>query len=190
MYFVWLFLVAFLLIFFFCTNWPVRMYHNNYLAKLAAILGSIVQNRHSSIMGPAPELNTIYHGRPFTIRFVEGSVDALQSNSGLEIRMEIKSEAVMECYRLSGKSRERGEFIRFQTGTPEIDSRWFIMTTNPTTAASFWEKSGLKELLAFNQRNIEQLSINRTEMIIRLQKNSISQVVELVNRLVGLTGCN
>lgn len=189
MYFVWLFLVAFLLIFFFCTNWPVRLYHNYYLTKLAAGLGSIVQNRRPSIMGPAPEVNTIYRGRPIKIRFVEGSVDSLRSNSGLEIRMEIESQAVMEFNHLSGRRRERGEFIRFQTGDPEIDANWFIVTTDPTTAASFWQKYNLKELLTVNRRNIEQLSINRSEMIVRLKKKSISQVVELVGRLVGLTGC-
>lgn len=194
MYFVWLFLAAFLLIFFFSTNWPIKIYHNYYLKKLALRLQSVVQNDRSGLMGPSPEVNTIYQGKQLKIRFIEGSADTLQSGSGLEIRFLIPHACastvaraqIIEFYRLPGKRQEWGDFIRFQTGDPEIDSRWFILTPDPTAAASFWEKSGLKKLLTVNQR-IEQLSVNQAELIFKLRDTTpIPRMMELIDGLAGL----
>lgn len=189
MYFVWLFFVAFLLIFFFCTNWPVKLYHYFFLRQLADRLGSVVQNQHPALIGTTPEVNTIYHGKPLKIRFIEGLADALQPSPGLEIRMELDSGVIMEfsgarACGFPGKQREWGEFVRFVTGDPGIDSRWFILTPDTAAAACFWEKSVLKGLLAANPRNIEQISVNRIEIIIRLRRLlTVSRVLEIINRL-------
>ena len=169
MYYLLLFATAFLLISIFSTQWPVKLFHHYQLKKLGALLHCEPQRSGLTFSSVYSQIDTVYNSRKIVIRFVEGSVDSLKSQSGMEIRLQMASPVVMEIYN-RGRKREWGQFKQFQTGDSLIDSRWFILTNDLETAATFWSQSKLADLLSQNTRLIDQILISRDEMILQLRR--------------------
>lgn len=183
MYILFLLLAAFFLISIFSTNWPVKMYHHSLLKNLAIALGTVPERYGLLFSNVYSEINTVYKRRQLKIRFVEASIDSLKPNSGLEIRMRITSETIMEFYHLKRNKREWGEFKRFQTGDKLLDSQWFILTNDLVKANDFWGMNNLKSLIA--NPHLEQLLINQDEAIVQLKSyRSYQKIIEFIEQMV------
>jgi hypothetical protein len=186
MYYLLLFLAAFLLISLFSTNWPVKIYHHYLLKQLGGLLHCEPERKGLTLSSVYSQIDTIYRGREVKIRFVEGAVDSLKVNPGLEIRLKTALPAVIEFYQSRANKREWGHFKRFQTGNQLLDSRWFILTDDLEAAAELWSRGGLADLLINNRDNIDQMLVNRDEVIVRLRRfHSGEKVVGFLERLAG-----
>lgn len=187
MYFLLLFLVAFLLISLFSTNWPVKFYHHYLLQKLGMELNCQPQKNGLTLSNIYSQIDTVFRGRKLKIRFVEGTIDALKTNSGLEIRVKTVLKevfpAVMGIYQLNRQQREWGDFKRLTTGDSLLDTQWFILTDNLQAASDWWGKSQFVALLS-GTPYLEQIQINHDEIIVRLRRfHSAKQVVAFLDQL-------
>lgn len=184
MYFLLLFLVAFLLISLFTTNWPVKIYHHYLLKKLGVMLHCEPQKNGLTLSSVYSQIITVYRGRDLKIRFVEGAAGALQTNPCLEIRLKATSPAVLGIYHRKRNQQEWGDFKRFQTGDSSLDSQWFILTDNLPAAAGYWEACKLAGLLTSDEGYLEQLQVNQDEIIACLRRfYSAEKVVAFLDRL-------
>jgi hypothetical protein len=189
MYILLLLLAAFFLISILGTNWPVKFYHHFLLKQLAEILEAVPERNGLLFSNVYSQINTIYQGKELKIRYIEGSIDSLKAHSGLELRMHLDSQAVMEFYPFKRNKHEWGDFIRFLTGDPQFDSQWFILTNNPTTAGTFWNSSDLKGLLL--TPGLEQVLLNQHELIVQLKNyRSAEKVKQFIDRLVRVRSIN
>jgi hypothetical protein len=191
MYFLFLFILAFFLIFIFGTNAPIKLYHHYLLCKLANALGvTIAQN--SIFSNVYSEINTFFEGHELKIRFVDGSSGSLKANSGLEIRVNWTAQFLMEFYRIRENKREWGDFKRFVTGEKLIDDSWFILTDNLETAANWWDQTNhqFRKLVSdFNA--INQILINKNEIIVQLRRfHSCREIMALVSLIIEAKGNN
>ncbi len=185
MYFLLLFVTAFLLISIFSTNWPTKLYHHQLLKKIARelqtkpiIQGMLFSNVYSEII-------TVYQGKDIRIRFIENSIDSIKANSGLEIRIREYAGVVMEFYRIKRNKKAWGDFQQFLSGDNRIDSEWSILTTSPDRAKELWNRSQLNELLKTTPQ-LEQILINQQEIIIQLKKyHSSNLILNVLNQAVS-----
>ncbi len=186
MYFIFLFVTAFLLISIFSTNWPIKLYHHALLKKLAQELNTVPQRHGLLFSNVYSEIICTFQGKNFKIRFIENSIDSIKTNSGLEIRMSEASGVVMEFYRTNRRKRVWGDYRQFVTGDQQIDSEWFILTTDPDKANELWLRTQLiKFLKDFPQ--LEQILINQQEIIIQLKNYHSSKITLKV--LQRITAC-
>ena len=187
MYFILLFAAAILIISLLTSFWPVKLYHHYLLKDLAAVLDSDPQRYGLIFSKTYSEITTSFQGREWRIRFVEGSVDSLKSNTGLEIRLKVNVETVLECYPLRRRKREWGDFKRFVTGNPQVDEEWFLLSNDLEKAAAFWGDGKLAGILSNRTFYIEQLSVTCAEVVVRLRRYpSRERVVELMEALGGI----
>jgi hypothetical protein len=183
MYILFLLFAAFLLISIFGTNWPVKFYHHFLLRNLAEVLEAVPELNGLLFSNVYSQINTIYRGKELKIRFVEASIDSLKANSGLELRMHVPSQVIMEFYSFKRNKREWGDFKRFLTGDPQIDSHWFILTKDQTTAKLFWDSFNLKDFIL--TPCLDQMLLNQNELIVQLKNyRSAEKVKEFIDRLV------
>lgn len=183
MYFLLLFLIAFLLFSLITTNWPVKIYHHNFLKKLGVVLQSEPHKNGLTLAGVYSEIVTVYRGRELKIRFVEGAAGALRANPGLEIRLKAISPAILGIYPWKHNQQEWGDFKRFQTGEPLLDSQWFILTDNLQATAEVWRTGKFAALLTGNHY-LEQMQVNHDEIIVCLRRfHSPEKVVSFLDRL-------
>jgi hypothetical protein len=186
MYLLGLLLIAFLVLSVIGTNWPTKTYHYALLKKLAEVLGAEPEKHGLVFSGVYSEINTIYQDREMRIRFVEGSADSLKSSSGLEIRLRLKNQSmvIMEFYPERMNKREWGHFKRFLTGESRIDSQWFILTDDLESAGGFWKEHRIEKVL-LSSPNLEQILVNKEEVIVRLRRNQPApEVKDLIDRLI------
>jgi len=187
MYILFLFLAALFLISIFATNWPVKQYHYYLLRNLAVLLGTVPEKNGMFLSNVYSQINTIYRGKKIKIRFMEASVDSLKANSGLELRVQILSgdaceHAVLEFYPIRQHKHEWGEFKRFHTGDSLIDSQWFILTNNLTTAGLFWNSFSLQNLLQYP--DLGKVLLNQNELIIQFKNyRSAVKVKQFIDEL-------
>jgi hypothetical protein len=183
MYFLLLFLVAFVIFSLVTTNWPVKIYHHYLLKQLGLVLHSEPQRNGLVFAGVYSQIVTIYRGRDIKIRFLEGASGALRSNPGLEIRLKAPSPVVLGIYSRRHNQQEWGDFKRFQTGDALIDSQWSILTDNLQSAAGFWENRKLAPLLT-GDHYLEQMQVNHDETIVCLRRfHSPGKVIAFLDGL-------
>lgn len=184
MYFLLLFLAAFLLISLFTTNWPVKIYHYFLLKQLGKILHSAPQKNGLTLSSVYSQIITAYQGRKLQIRFVEGAVGALHASSGMEIRIQASSPVVLGIYHRKCHQQEWGNFKNFHTGDASLDSQWFILTDNLQAAAEFWRTGAFGALLAGHEGYLQQMQVNHEEIIASLRRfHSPQKVVAFLERL-------
>lgn len=185
MYFLFLFVTAFLLISIFSTNWPTKLYHHTLLKKIAQELQTEPQKRGMLFSNVYSEIITAYHGKDIRIRFIENSIDSIKANSGLEIRIREATGVVMEFYRVNRSQRAWGDFQQFISGDNLIDSEWFILTTDLNQAQKLWERTQLIELLKTTTQ-LDQILINQQEIIIQLKRYySSKSVLQILHRITS-----
>lgn len=188
MYFLVLFFSAFLLISFFATNWPFKLYHFYLLKSLAQAYG-IKPIRFGLLLSSVfSELKIEVNLKSIRVRFLESSIDSLnKTNSGWELRQLYPAPTILEFYHVRLAKREWGDFKRFITGNVNIDSEWVILTPDLIQAQKFWQikQQSLEQLL--NNQLIEQILFSSEEIIIRLRRfvsvTNIQTVVELLLKL-------
>lgn len=184
MYFLLLFLTAFLLISIFSTNWPVKLYHDLFLRKIARELGTEPVRHGLLLSGVYSEILTVYQGKEIKIRFLESSIDSIKANSGLEIRIKADIGLIMEFYRTKLNRKPWGDFHQFNSGDQIIDSEWLILTTDLDRSKELWERTQLAELLRTIPQ-LDQILINHQEIIIQLRKyQSIKTILNIINRVI------
>ena len=184
MYLLLLLLVAFFLISIMGVNWPLKLYHHYLLCKLADALGVAIE-KNSIFSNVYSQINTVYHGQNLKIRFVDGSVDSIKANPGLEIRVRKPGQFLMEFYHFGRNKREWGDFKRFLTGDKITDAEWFILTDNPEMATDLWREKGdpLKNLLN-SHGLINQILFSKQEIIIQLRRfHSCREIVSLLDQV-------
>lgn len=187
MYLLLLF-AAFLLFTLITSNWPVKLYHHTLLKKLGVALHSEPQKKGLALSSVYSQIVTVYRGRELTIRFLEAAAGALRNHGGLEIRIKATSPAILSIYRRKPIHREWGDFKHFQTGDPALDAQWFILTDNLQAAAELWGTGKLAGLLT-GDHNLEQMQVNRDEIIVCLRKfYSVDNVVAFLDRLCRAVG--
>lgn len=190
MYILFLLLAAFFLISIFATMWPLKLYHHFILKKLADLLETVPEKNGMFLSGVYSQINTVYRGKKIKIRFMEGSVDSLKINSGLELRMYILSEgvsehAILEFYPIRHNKHEWGDFKRFLTGDPQIDSGWYILSNNLTTASVCWNMFNFKSLLLLS--GIEQVLLNKNELVMKFKNcHSVAKIKRFIDQLVQI----
>jgi hypothetical protein len=183
MYILFLLLAAFFLISIFGTNWPIKFYHHFLLKRLAEELAAIPERHGLLFSNVYSQINTIYKGRQLKVRFMEASIDSLKANHGLELRLFIPTETVLEFYPLRLHKHEWGEFKHFQTGDGQIDTQWFILTNNPITAGTFWNSFNLRDFLL--TPGLEQVLLNQHELIVQLKNyRSVKNVKQIIDEIV------
>jgi len=164
------------------TNWPVKLYHRQFLKKLAQRLNVPLTTHGLLFSGVSSELSFERQGRKVTVRFLEGTLDALYSNSGLEIRLEGAWDGVVELYRPNLKKRAWGDFKPVQTGDAQLDKDWVILSPEPEWAEGFVRRWLTVPLASW--RYLEQILVNRSEMILRLRHvYSASKLQEVLEEL-------
>lgn len=185
MYFLLLVTTALLLISLFCTSWPIKLYHHALLKKIAQELNTVPQKNGLLFANVYSEIIATYQGKDFKIRFIENSIDSLKANSGLEIRMNEASGVIMEFYRANRGKRVWGDYQHFVTGDKQIDSQWFILTTDPDQANQLWGRTQLMSFLKeFPQ--LDQILINHQEIIIQLKNYHPSKIaLNVIHRIVS-----
>jgi hypothetical protein len=184
MYFILLFAAAVLIISLLTSFWPIKLYHHYLLKDLAAALDTDPQRQDLIFPKIYSEITTNFQGRLWRIRFVEGSADSLKSNTGLELRLKANNGTVLECYPLRRGKREWGDFKRFLTGNPEVDSAWFMLSNDLGQATELWGDGKLAGILCNRHFYIEQLSFTREEVVTRLRRYpSRERVVEFMEAL-------
>lgn len=184
MYFLVLFLTAFLLISIFSANWPVKLYHDLFLRKIARELGTEPVRHGLLLSGVYSEILTVYQGKEIKIRFLESSIDSIKANSGLEIRIKEDTGLVMEFYRTKLNRKPWGDFRKFKSGDQIIDSEWLILTTDLDRSKELWERTQLAELLRTIPQ-LEQILIDHREMIIQLKNyHSVKTVLNVIERVI------
>ncbi|HOP74957.1 MAG TPA: hypothetical protein PLC07_07860 [Bacillota bacterium] len=175
---------ALLFISVFSTNWPVKLYHRHFLMKLARRLDVPLKSHGLLFSSVYSELSFEHQGQKVTVRFLEGTMDALYSNSGLEIRLQGAWDGVVELYRPNLKKRAWGDFKPVHTGDPELDKTWFIISPEPEWAAGF-----IRHWLTIpmhNWRYLEQILVNRSEVVLRLRRVfSVSKLHEVLMELLS-----
>lgn len=169
MYLLLLLFAAFLLFSLITTNWPVKIYHHYLLKKLGMALQSEPQKNGLPLSGVYSRIVTIYRGRELAIRFMEATTGALRNHDGLEIRLKALSPVVLSIYRRNRNQREWGDFKQFRTGDPALDSEWFILTDNLEAAAEWWKTGKLAGLIT-GDYVLEQMQVNRDEIIVCLRR--------------------
>lgn len=185
MYFLLLFVTAFLLISIFSTNWPIKFYHDTLLKKLARELHTEPQKHGMMFSNVYSEVIANYQGKDIRIRFIENSIDSIKANSGLEIRIREASGVVMEFYRINRNKKAWGDFQQFISGDNRIDSEWTILTTDPDRAKELWDRSQLIEILKTTPQ-LEQILINQQEIIVQLKScHSSELVLNILHRVVS-----
>ena len=188
MYILALLLAAFFLISIFATMWPLKLYHYSVLKKLAELLEAVPEKNGMLLSNVNSQINTINHGKAIKIRFIEGSADSLKTSSGLELRMYISNDgaceqAILEFYRMRQNKREWGDFKRFLTGDPQIDSSWYILSNNPTIAGVCWKMFNFKSLLMLP--GVEQILLNQNELIVKFKHyQSVTKIKQFIDQLV------
>lgn len=169
MYIFLLIIIAAFILSIFSTHWPFKLYHHLFLSKLAAGWGIHPVKHGLFLSGVYSELTLDHGGKSMNIRFLEGSADALYTNSGLEIRIQnIGWDGITECYRMNARKHEWGEFKRVLSEDPEIDKDWLILTPDVQKAADFLNRNGLKKVLSISEVN--QLLFNKNEAVVQLKK--------------------
>lgn len=190
MYILFLLLAAFFLISIFATMWPLKLYHHFILKKLADLLKAVPEKNGMFLSNIYSQINTVYRGKKIKIRFMEGSVDSLKISSGLELRMYILSEgvsehAILEFYPIGKNKHEWGDFKRFLTGDPQIDSGWYILSNNLTTAGVCWNMFNFKSLLLLS--GIEQVLLNQNELVMKFKNcHSVTKIKRFIDQLVQI----
>jgi hypothetical protein len=189
MYILLLLLVAFFLFSILGTNWPTKFYHHLLLKRLAEELEAIPERNGLLFSNVYSQINTIYKGQQLKIRFMEASIDSLKANQGLELRLYVAEEAVLEFYPLRLHKREWGDFKCFLTGDPQLDAQWFILTNNQAAASAFWNSTNLKDLML--TPGLEQILLNQHELIVQLKHyRSVKNVKQVIDRLVQISPIN
>ncbi len=184
MYFLLLFVTAFLFISIFSANWPVKLYHDMLLRKLARELKTEPKRHGLLLSNVYSEIVTVYQGKDLKIRFIENSIDSIKANSGLEIRINEAVGVVMEFYRVKQNKRVWGDYRQFKSGDKSIDSEWLILTTEPEHSKELWDRTQLSGLLKTPQ--LDQILINQQEIIIQLKNyHSIKLVLNILDRIVS-----
>lgn len=187
MYFLLLFITAFLLISIFSTNWPIKFYHDTLLKNLARELHTEPKKHGMMFSNVYSEIIANYRGKDIRIRFIENSVDSIKANSGLEIRIKEAAGIVMEFYRINRNKKAWGDFQQFLSGDKLIDSKWSILTTDQDRAKELWERSQLNQLLKTTPQ-LEQILINQQEIIVQLKHYYSSKLV--LNVLQRIISCS
>lgn len=184
MYFLLLFITAFLLISIFSANWPVKLYHHLFLRRIARELGTEPIRHGLLLSGVYSEIITVYQGKEIKIRFLENSIDSIKASSGLEIRIKEDIGLVMEFYRTKLNKKPWGDFRQFKSGDQKIDSEWLILTTDAERSKELWERTQLAELLR-GVHQLDQILINHQEMIVRLKNyQSIKSILNIIDRVI------
>lgn len=185
MYYLFLLITALLLLSIFSTNWPVKLYHYLFLRKLARKLGTEPVRYGLLLSGVYSEIGTVYQGKEIKIRFIENSIDSIRANAGLEIRVKEDTGIVMEFYRVKLKKKAWGDFHQFKSGDQLIDSKWFILTTDPDRSKELWERAQLAELLKSTPQ-LDQLLINQQEIIIQLKNYHYTKLaLKILDRIIA-----
>lgn len=185
MYFLLLLITALLLISIFSSNWPVKLYHDLFLRKIARELGTEPVRHGLLLSGVYSEIVTVCQGKEIRIRFLENSIDSIKANSGLEIRIKEDIGLVMEFYRIKLNKKPWGDFRQFKSGDQVIDSEWLILTTDLDRSKEFWERTQLTELLRTIPQ-LDQILINHREMIIQLKNyQSVKAILNIIDRVIS-----
>lgn len=175
---------ALLFISVFSTNWPVKLYHRYFLNQLARRLNVPLKTHGLVFSSVYSELTFERLGRKVTVRFLEGTMDALYRNSGLEIRLQGAWGGVVELYRPHLKKRAWGEFKPVETGDAELDKAWFMVSPEPEWAAGFVRKWLSAPFRSW--RYLEQILVNRSEVILQLRNvHSVSRLQEILEELLS-----
>jgi hypothetical protein len=190
LYILFLLITAFFLISIFATNWPIKLYHYFILKKLAETLETIAEKKGLLFSNVYSQINTIYHGKEIKIRFIEGSIDSIKTSFGLETRLYLSDDrgcgqSILECYPIRQKKHEWGDFKRFFTGDPSIDTNWYILTNNLESSNACWNLLNLKSLLSFS--GVEQVLLNKNELIVKFKYyHSVATIKRFIDQLVQL----
>ena len=188
MYFLILFITAFLLIFLLATNWPIKFYHYYFLKKLARLYETTPVRFGLLLSSVFSEITILNNSNPIRVRFLESSVDSLnKANSGLELRRPYPTPIILEFYHSRLSKQQWGDFKRFLTGNNLIDSKWVVLTPDPVRAEEFWQiKQNVFEPI-LNNPLIEQILFSKDEMIIRFRHlitvSMVQTVVELLMKM-------
>ena len=182
MYLFGLLITAFVIIYTLMTNWPVKLYQNWRLQELAKLLKTEVTEHGIWFTNIASEIKTDYYEYPLTVRFVAGSVDALKSSSGMEVRLKATFPAVIQITSSLRGRTAYGQFQKVTMKVMEIEQRWLIISDNPSQALLLLESETWQNLLTSNF-SFEQIMINPDELIIRLHYLSTTKLLELLEKL-------
>ena len=182
MYLFALLITAFVIFYTLMTNWPVKLYQNLRLRELAKLLQTEVTEHGLWFTNIASEIKTDYHGYPLTVRFIAGTMDALRSSSGLEIRFKASFPVVIQITSALRGRTAYGHFQKVTTGVGEIDQRWMIISEEPSQALALLNLEPWQDLLMI-KFNFEQIMVNQDELIVRLRNLSTTKLLELLEKL-------
>ncbi len=182
MYLFALLITAFVIFYTLMTNWPVKLYQNWRLRELAKLLQTEVTEHGLWFTNIASEIKTDYHGYPLTVRFIAGTMDALRSSSGLEIRFKASFPVVIQITSALRRRTAYGHFQKVTTGVGEIDQRWMIISEEPSQALALLNLEPWQDLLMI-KFNFEQIMVNQDELIVRLRNLSTTKLLELLEKL-------
>jgi hypothetical protein len=183
MYLLALIVTALAVLSVFSSNWPVKWYHFHLLNQLAREFAATPIKYGMILSTSFAEIRPQIMGKDFVIRFIEGASGSLRAESGLEIRMRKQFPMIMEFYRMPTSKREWGEFKKWVTGDPTLDSQWLILTPRPQEAQSFWNRGKLPGIIMDNHQ-IDQILLTPDEMILRLRRfGSVGRIREIVKKM-------
>lgn len=187
MYTLFVILIAFLFISIFATNWPIKLYHRGFVKKLARRL-NVKPSMYGLFSAVDSQLTFEQSGRMIQVRFLEGTMDALYANSGLEIRIKAGDNPIIEFYRRQTRKDEWGDFRRILSGDANVDSQWVILTPDMERAREFLQAhAGLMRQLTLPY--IDQILVNNGEIIIQLRRiYSVGRLQAALEELADLFG--